>query len=170
MVGSSTVTKTSENHLTTKKLGLKSLKSVLAMQDEMVSKDPEKEKYVVSENTQGQAFTKPMAIGVLIDYSNELTSQTEKMMAKSDFDLEKEHFKFKLSNKILHDVFLEKRQEMADFLRKKLHNTNIQLDAHIDAEETKAKPRTEQEKFESMALKNPDIWKLKESLGLDLLF
>jgi hydroxymethylbilane synthase len=32
-----------------------------------------------------------MAIGTLIDYSNELTSQTEKMMAKSDFDLEKEN-------------------------------------------------------------------------------
>jgi DNA polymerase-3 subunit gamma/tau len=140
------------------------------MQDGMVSKGSEKEKPAVPSGTQTQAFTKPMAIGALIDYSNELTSQTEKMMAKSDFDLEKENLKFKLSNKILHDVFLEKRQEMADFLRKKLHNANIQLDANISAEETKAKPRTEQEKFESMALKNPDIWKLKEALGLDLLF
>ena len=136
----------------------------------MGSKETEKEKPVVLLNTQAQAFTKPMAIGTLIDYSNELTSQTEKMMAKSDFDLEKENLLFKLSNKILHDVFLEKRQEMADFLRKKLHNANIQLDAYIAAEETKAKPRTEQEKFESMAMKNPDIWKLKDALGLDLLF
>jgi len=140
------------------------------MQDVMGSKETEKEKPVVLLNTQAQAFTKPMAIGTLIDYSNELTSQTEKMMAKSDFDLEKENLLFKLSNKILHDVFLEKRQEMADFLRKKLHNANIQLDAYIAAEETKAKPRTEQEKFESMAMKNPDIWKLKDALGLDLLF
>ncbi len=136
----------------------------------MGSKETEKEKPVVLLNTQAQAFTKPMAIGTLIDYSNELTSQTEKMMAKSDFDLEKENLLFKLSNKILHDIFLEKRQEMADFLRKKLHNANIQLDAYIAAEETKAKPRTEQEKFESMAMKNPDIWKLKDALGLDLLF
>jgi DNA polymerase-3 subunit gamma/tau len=140
------------------------------MQDVMGSKETEKEKPVVLLNIQAQAFTKPMAIGTLIDYSNELTSQTEKMMAKSDFDLEKENLLFKLSNKILHDVFLEKRQEMADFLRKKLHNANIQLDAYIAAEETKAKPRTEQEKFESMAMKNPDIWKLKDALGLDLLF
>jgi DNA polymerase-3 subunit gamma/tau len=140
------------------------------MQDVMGSKETEKEKPVVLLNTQAQAFTKPMAIGTLIDYSNELTSQTEKMMAKSDFDLEKENLLFKLSNKILHDIFLEKRQEMADFLRKKLHNANIQLDAYIAAEETKAKPRTEQEKFESMAMKNPDIWKLKDALGLDLLF
>lgn len=162
--------KVSENPLPIKKTGLKSLKSVLAMQDEMVSKESVKGKTEVSSGTQTQAFTKPMAIGALVDYANELASQTEKMVALSDFDLEKENLKFKLSNKILHDVFFEKRQEIADYLRKKLHNANIQIDAFITAEETKAKPRTEQEKFESMALKNPEIWKLKEALGLDLLF
>ncbi|MCP9770947.1 hypothetical protein EGI22_23835 [Lacihabitans sp. LS3-19] len=153
-----------------RKPGLKSLKSVLAMQDQMVSKESTTEKTEISSGIQTQAFTKPMAIGALVDYANERSSQTEKMVAMSDFEMDKENLKFKLSNKILHDVFFEKRQEMADFLRKKLHNANIQLEAYITAEETKAKPRTEQEKFESMALKNPEIWKLKEALGLDLLF
>jgi DNA polymerase III subunit gamma/tau len=111
-----------------------------------------------------------MAIGALADFANTVSSQTTKMVVISDFDLKDNSLNFKLSNKILFDVFFEIRQDLLDFLRKKLHNSHIQLDAHITAEETKAKPRTEQEKFESMAKKNPEIWKLKETLDLDLLF
>ena len=37
----------------------------------------------------------------------------------------KENLKFKLSKKILHDVFFEKRQEISDYIKKKLHNATI---------------------------------------------
>jgi DNA polymerase-3 subunit gamma/tau len=92
------------------------------------------------------------------------------MVVTRDFELIKNELTFKLPNKILFDIFFEIKQDLTDLLRKKLHNGEIQIDAVITAEETKAKPRTEQEKFESMAEKNPELWKLKEALGLDLLF
>lgn len=119
---------------------------------------------------QTKEFTKAMAIGVLADFADGRNTQTEKMAVTRDFDLIKNNLNFKLPNKILFDIFHEIKQDLTDFLRKKLHNSDIQIDATITAEETKAKPRTEQEKFESMAEKNPAIWKLKEALGLDLLF
>ncbi len=124
----------------------------------------------VSSVHQTKEFTKAMAIGVLADFADGRNTQTEKMVVTRDFDLIKNNLNFKLPNKILFDIFFEIKQELTDFLRKKLHNSEIQIDATITAEETKAKPRTEQEKFESMAEKNPAIWKLKEALGLDLLF
>lgn len=128
---------------------------------------------VVSQSTsigQTKDFTKAMAIGALAEFAEGKSTQTEKMAVTRDFDLHKFELTFKLPNKILFDIFFEIKQELTDFLRKKLHNSEIQIEAIITAEETKAKPRTEQEKFESMAEKNPDIWKLKEVLGLDLLF
>jgi DNA polymerase-3 subunit gamma/tau len=119
---------------------------------------------------QTKEFTKAMAIGILAEFAEGRSTQTEKMVVTRDFDLSKNDLNFKLPNKILFDIFFEIKQDLTDFLRKKLHNTEIQIDAIVTAEETKAKPRTEQEKFESMAQKNPAIWKLKEALGLDLLF
>lgn len=115
-------------------------------------------------------FTKAMAIGALADFAETRETQTQKMTITRDFDLSKNTLTFKLPNKILFDIFFEIKSELTSFLRKKLHNGEIQTDAILTAEESKAKPRTEQEKFESMASKNPELWKLKEALGLDLLF
>jgi DNA polymerase-3 subunit gamma/tau len=124
----------------------------------------------VTSSYQTKEFTKAMAIGVLADFAGSRTSQTQKMVVTRDFELIKNELTFKLPNKILFDIFFEIKQDLTDLLRKKLHNGEIQIDAIITAEETKAKPRTEQEKFESMAEKNPELWKLKEALGLDLSF
>jgi DNA polymerase-3 subunit gamma/tau len=114
----------------------------------------------VTSSYQTKEFTKAMAIGVLADFADSRTSQTQKMVVTRDFELIKNELTFKLPNKILFDIFFEIKQDL----------TEIQIDAIITAEETKAKPRTEQEKFESMAEKNPELWKLKEALGLDLSF
>jgi DNA polymerase III subunit gamma/tau len=105
-----------------------------------------------------------------MEFSELKSSQTQKMVFTSEFDLEGTAFTFKLANKVKFDIFYELRQDLLDFLRKKLENGTITAEAIIRAEQTKAKPRTEQEKFESMANKNPAIWKLKEALDLDLLF
>ena len=154
-----------------KKTGLKSFKSVLAMEEELTQDSLTVDAIGHSSSVQQtKEFTKAMAIGVLADFADGRNTQTEKMVVTRDFDLIKNNLNFKLSNKILFDIFFEIKQDLTDFLRKKLHNSDIQIDATITAEETKAKPRTEQEKFESMAEKNPAIWKLKEALGLDLLF
>jgi len=115
-------------------------------------------------------ITKGHAVGALIEFSNQRNSQTEKIVFASDFDLNNANFTFKLYNKVQLDVFYEIRQELLDFLRKKLENSEILCEAFVATEETKAKPRTEQEKFEAMSIKNPNIWKLKEALDLDLLF
>ncbi len=115
-------------------------------------------------------ITRGHAVVALIEFSNQRNSQTEKIVFSSDFDLNNSNFIFKLFNKVQYDVFYEIRQELLDFLRKKLENSEIICDAIVTKEETKVKPRTEQEKFEALSIKNPNIWKLKEVLDLDLLF
>lgn len=105
-----------------------------------------------------------------MEMARQRPSANESRILESDFDLKDEHFVFKLPNTILRDIFYEIRQDFIDQLRKKLSNFKITAEAEITAVETKAKPRTEQEKFEKMAQKNPDLWKLKETLDLDLLF
>jgi DNA polymerase III subunit gamma/tau len=107
---------------------------------------------------------------MLEEFSKLRSSPTEKIVYDSDFNIENTLLTFKLTNKIQHDIFYEIKQELLNFLRKKLENSEIQVEAIITSIESKAKPRTEQEKFEAMAKKNPEIIKLKEELGLDLLF
>ncbi len=92
------------------------------------------------------------------------------MTFNSVFEIKENNLHFKVKNQLLHDIFVEKKQELLDNLRKSLNNTLVQATVEIDATVSKAKPRTEQEKFEIMAEKNPNLLKLKEDLGLDLIF
>lgn len=117
------------------------------------------------------SFTKEEASNALRAFADQRDSTTEKMIFQSDFEL-RDHFTihFKLLNKLKEDVLNELKQEMLDFVRKRLQNSSIQVSSEVTAEETKAKPRTEQEKFEAMAKKNPALKDLKERLGLDLVY
>jgi DNA polymerase-3 subunit gamma/tau len=148
---------------------MKSLRSVKAL-EEAVSTAKEATIGQEIQITINKDFTFGMAKGVLMELARQRTSPNESRVLESDFELEGTLMTFKLPNTILKDIFYEIRSDVLELLKRKLHNGNIQIEAIITAEETKMKPRTEQEKFENMAEKNPNLWKLKESLDLDLMF
>ncbi|MBK6977945.1 MAG: hypothetical protein IPH28_13270 [Cytophagaceae bacterium] len=148
---------------------MKSLRSVKAL-EEAVNTAKESSSGLEVQITDNKEFTFGMAKGVLMELARQRTSPNESRVLESDFELEGTLMTFKLPNTILKDIFYEIRSDVLELLKRKLHNGTIQIEAIITAEETKMKPRTEQEKFENMAEKNPNLWKLKESLDLDLMF
>jgi len=155
-----------------KKSGFKKLKSLKELEDE-IEKDLEiKDGHLIEKDSikSNKPITRGHTVGVLTEFISKKSTTTEKMVFSSDFDLNDSLITFKLVNKVQLDIFNEQKQELVDFLRKKLENSYLECNAILTAEEVKAKPRTEQEKFESMAKKNPKIWDLKAALDLDLLF
>ena len=148
---------------------MKSLRSVKAL-EEAVNTAKESNSGLEVQITDNKEFTFGMAKGVLMELARQRTSPNESRVLESDFELVSTLMTFKLPNTILKDIFYEIRSDVLELLKRKLHNGTIQIEAIITAEETKMKPRTEQEKFENMAEKNPNLWKLKESLDLDLMF
>lgn len=148
---------------------MKTLRSVKALEEAVnTAKEATAGQEIII--TDNKDFTFGQAKGVLMELARQRTSPNESRVIESDFDLDGTLMTFKLPNTILKDIFYEIRSDVLELLKRKLHNGNIQIEAIITAEETKMKPRTEQEKFENMAEKNPNLWKLKESLDLDLMF
>jgi DNA polymerase-3 subunit gamma/tau len=147
-------------------------KSVVAMEESVIQDVQKQEDNQPSSEQFGDgSFTKEEASNALRAFADQRDSTTEKMIFQSDFELRDQFtIHFKLLNKLKEDVLNELKQEMLDFVRKRLQNSSIQVSSEVTAEETKAKPRTEQEKFEAMAKKNPALKDLKERLGLDLVY
>jgi hypothetical protein len=99
-----------------------------------------------------------------------MATQSQSLILKSDFDLEGNLITLKLVNQTLMDLFGELKQDILDFIRKKLQNTDIQLTSLLVAAKNEGKPRTEQEKFKAMLEKNPALKDFKDELGLDLIY
>lgn len=115
-------------------------------------------------------FTEGQAIGALSEFFKQRSSPNERLIFESGYDIKDTHIQFKLPNTFLYGLFENLKSDMLEYLKRKLKNGEISADAIVTAEETQAKPRTEQQKFEAMAEKNPVLWELKKSLDLDLIF
>lgn len=77
---------------------------------------------------------------------------------------------FHLSHKAQEIMLDEIRMEMTQFLRKKLRNRDIMVQAEIKVNENARKPFSAQEKFEQLAKENPDLLTFKNRFNLDLDF
>lgn len=115
-------------------------------------------------------FTEGHAIGVLNDFFKMRTSPNERLLLESGYDISGTHIRFKLPNTFLLSLFDTVKSDLLEYMKKKLRNADITADAVVTAAESLAKPRTEQQKFEAMAEKNPVLWDLKKGLDLDLIF
>lgn len=148
--------------------GLKSLKSL--RQEEA---PPQKIPLQQAENTPEPTktdFTEGHAIGVLSEFFKGRTSPNEKLLFESGYDITGTHIRFKLPNTFLLSLFEALKSDLLEYMKRKLRNPDITADAMVTAAESVAKPRTEQQKFEAMAEKNPALWDLKKGLDLDLIF
>jgi DNA polymerase-3 subunit gamma/tau len=117
-----------------------------------------------------EEFTEGAAIGVLSDFFKSRPRANERLILESGYTISGTHIAFKLPNTFLMGLFDDIKTDLLEFLKRKLKNSQITAEAILTASETVLKPRTEQQKFEAMAEKNPLIWELKSALDLDLIF
>jgi DNA polymerase-3 subunit gamma/tau len=88
---------------------------------------------------------------------------TRKPVLKEDYKLQ-----LQLDNRAQEITMKERRGDLLDFLRDELRNQKIQLETILVENETQSKPYTPDEKYRSMAEKNPELKALKEGLDLEL--
>ncbi|MEK6476220.1 DNA polymerase III subunit gamma/tau [Catalinimonas sp. 4WD22] len=73
----------------------------------------------------------------------------------------------KMTNSLQMDVLNEVRVELIQYLRKELHNSQINVTAELVKDEKQRKLYTASEKLNYLMEKNPQVRALKEKLGLD---
>jgi DNA polymerase III subunit gamma/tau len=76
----------------------------------------------------------------------------------------------KLANPLQEDILERFRQELLNFLRGNLKNSNIKLQAKVVQNTEKKMIYTPQEKFNHLAEKHPMLAELSKRLGLDTDF
>jgi DNA polymerase-3 subunit gamma/tau len=76
-------------------------------------------------------------------------------------------FEVVVGNKVQENLFKEERPEMHNFLRSKLNNFTIEVNARVDEQEVVRKPYTAIEKFQHMAARNPQLNDLRNRFNLD---
>ena len=77
-------------------------------------------------------------------------------------------FEILVGNKVQENLFKEERPEMHNFLRSRLNNFTIEVNARVDEQEVVRKPYTTSEKFQHMVSRNPQLMELRNRFNLDL--
>ncbi len=95
-------------------------------------------------------------------------SPTEQLILGRGFELEKDTIFLKLENQIQMNQLGEFRYELLEYLRKRLKNSQIQLQGEIVLQEKKRMVYTNREKFDYLAEKHPALNDLRNQLGLDV--
>lgn len=148
--------------------GFKSLKNLKS--EELVKSSEVLVGAVTTSKIADEEFTEGAAIGALSDFFKSRPRANERLILESGYTISGTHISFKLPNTFLMGLFDDIKTDLLEFLKRKLRNSQITAEAILTAAETVLKPRTEQQKFEAMADKNPLIWELKSALDLDLIF
>jgi DNA polymerase III subunit gamma/tau len=107
------------------------------------------------------------------EYATLLTEKGERSMASivaTDTPKLKENFviAFTVPNKLMQDQFKKGRPQLLHFLREKLNNYGIKIDAILNETVEKKFAYTPQEKFNKLKEKNPLLEKLRQAFELDL--
>jgi len=74
----------------------------------------------------------------------------------------------KVDNKVQEDELLSKRNDLLSFLSNKLQNNSIRLEISVTITEDARRPYTDQDKFATLAAKNPALIHLRKELDLEL--
>jgi DNA polymerase-3 subunit gamma/tau len=76
-------------------------------------------------------------------------------------------FEIVVGNKVQENLFRDERPNLLNYLRSSLKNYSIEVNARVDEITATKRPYTNQEKFQYMAAKNPQLAELKRRFNLD---
>lgn len=85
-------------------------------------------------------------------------------------ELEEESIRIKLDNFVQLDQLNAFKPELLRFIRKKLNNSNVMLEAVIAPQETVKMMYTSNDKFKYLSEKYPILEEMKKKFGLDTDF
>ena len=88
-------------------------------------------------------------------------------LLKEPYELQDNKVVLKLANEVLHITFNEIKAELQQYLRQKLKNGTIVLEARVTEIEEEQMIYTNREKFDYLKKKYPALQKLQDELGLD---
>ena len=88
------------------------------------------------------------------------TSEAPIMLRPYDFEVV-------VSNKAQDNNFRDEKPDLLNFLRVQLKNFDINIATRIDETIVSKRPYTDQEKFQHMASRNPQLIELQKSFNLD---
>ena len=136
----------------------------------------QEKKLVVKENFDNHPktiFTEKLLQQFWKEYVDLLNKKGERSMASivgTDVPRLKQHFKisFTVPNKLMQDQFKKGRPKLLNFLREKLNNYGIKIDAILNEPVEKKFAYTPLEKFNKLKEKNPLLEKLRQSFELDM--
>jgi DNA polymerase-3 subunit gamma/tau len=136
----------------------------------------QEKKLVVEENFDNHPktiFTEKLLQQFWKEYVDLLNKKGERSMASivgTDVPRLKQHFKisFTVPNKLMQDQFKKGRPKLLNFLREKLNNYGIKIDAILNETVEKKFAYTPLEKFNKLKEKNPLLEKLRQSFELDM--
>lgn len=100
-------------------------------------------------------------ITTLPNYFSTLTKRMPKLNPNFTISL-------KVDNKVQEEELLSKRNELLRFLSNKLQNNSIKLEISVTLTEDARRPYTDQDKFATLAAKNPSLFHLRKELDLEL--
>ena len=95
---------------------------------------------------------------------------SEQIMLNREFKLEGTTIELILDNLHQETLLNEVKPQLLGYLRRNLQNREIQITHRIAPNEVKRNPYTPQEKFNSLAERNPALLDLQRLLGLDVDF
>lgn len=112
---------------------------------------------------------------VMYDVIEQYRSQHKNLevtVLKQPIRLEKETVTFQLNGEIQHDIFLKIKPEVLQFLRRKLNNYSVSLEAIIVEEELEGKKKlyTSSDKLQYLREKSPALVELQKRFGLETDF
>ncbi|UXP31258.1 hypothetical protein N6H18_12955 [Reichenbachiella agarivorans] len=112
------------------------------------------------------------AIGITIrNYIDKFNpSVSVKNILNKPFVLNDLTIEFPISNKVETSMIQKNEVEMLEFFRKELRNSMIQVGYKYSDNPEERRPYTSTEIFAAMAKKNPNVFKLRDQLGLDTEF
>jgi DNA polymerase-3 subunit gamma/tau len=120
-----------------------------------------------------EPFTQDEFLRIWSNYAAKIKAEGKPMTLFTIFtvnapiEIRPEQYEILVSNKVQEMSFRDERPYLLNFLRTSLKNFNIDVNARVDEQSAVRKPYTSAEKFQAMAVKNPQLIDLKNRFNLD---
>ncbi len=124
-------------------------------------------------NLPTETFTESDLLGVWDKLCNDMMKQNKiglhtLMQMNKPMIVNADQYLLKVSNKVESELFNDERSEILEKIRAALHNFKLDILVEVDESAESHRPYTNLEKFDAMSAKNPNLFLLKDRLGLDL--
>lgn len=147
------------------------MKSIKAIEEEII---PQKGSNIIENEIitiENLILNDKMILNLIKKYTEKLQLENDILSISQSFEIKNNNLVvFNFPNDILFDKFKDLNNDFTQYCRIELKTLDLSFDGILKVVEAKAKPRTEQEKYNAMLAKNPNLNLLKEKLNLDLKF